>query len=215
MLQLEALIFDMDGVLVDSEPLHLRAFQEIMQRYGQLWTEEENRRFLGQKDIEIAAIMIEELSMPVTPHAMVDEKETILREIFKKELAPRPGLMSILKIAESMSLPMAVASSATLPTIELVVDLLGIRSSFKTLTSGDEVPKGKPAPDVFLLAAKRLDADPARCLVIEDTLNGIRAAKAAGMKCVAIPCDATRHEDHSMADLRLESLVDLNLSEWR
>ncbi len=214
-MKLDALIFDMDGVLVDSEPLHLRAFQQMMQRYGHSWTEEENRRFLGQKDIEIAAIMIEELRMPLTPHSMVEEKEMILREIFKKELAPRPGLMTTLKTASTMSLPMAVASSATLPTIELVVDLLGIRSSFKTLTSGDEVPKGKPAPDVFLLAAKRLGAEPERCLVIEDTLNGIRAAKAAGMKCVAIPCDATRHEDHSLADLRLESLAHLNLSEWR
>lgn len=212
---LDALIFDMDGVLVDSEPLHLRAFQQMMQHHGHEYTENENRKFLGQKDIEIATIMIEMLGLPLTAHQLVEQKETILRKIFVTELVARPGLSHVMKAATAMGLPMAVASSATMPTIELVVDLLGLRSSFKTLTSGDEVPKGKPEPDVFLLAAKRLQVEPAHCLVIEDTLNGIRAAKAAGMKCVAIPCDATKHEDHSLADLRLSSLADLDLTEWR
>jgi beta-phosphoglucomutase-like phosphatase (HAD superfamily) len=105
---------------------------------------------------------------------------------------------------------MAIASSATLPTINLVVDRLGIREYFKTLTSGDEVTHGKPAPDVFLLAAKRLGIAPENSLVIEDTLNGMKAAKAAGMMCIAIPCEATMHQDHSIADVRMQSLAQIN-----
>jgi beta-phosphoglucomutase-like phosphatase (HAD superfamily) len=99
-------------------------------------------------------------------------------------------------------------------TIELVVDTLNIRKYFHNLTSGEEVEHGKPAPDVFLLAAKRLNTPPENCLVVEDTYNGLKAARAAGMKCLVVPCEATRHQDHSAADLLLDSLEQFNLQSW-
>jgi beta-phosphoglucomutase-like phosphatase (HAD superfamily) len=92
-----------------------------------------------------------------------------------------------------------------------VVHTLGIRNYFRSLTSGDHVTNGKPAPDIFLLCAKNLGIEPAHCLVIEDTNAGIQAAKAAGMTCVAIPCPATAHQDHSQADRILSSLEELDL----
>ncbi|SRR5579875_588946 len=208
---LRALIFDMDGVLVDSEPCHLKAYQELLGRYGHSYTAEDNREFLGRKDLTILEILNERYSLGSTPEDLVWEKENILRRLLK-DAVPRPGVLTVLEQAGRLDLPAAVASSATLPTIELVVETLGIKSRFQTLTSADDVPHGKPAPDVFLLAAKRLGVDPQHCLVVEDTYNGIRAAKAAGMYCIAVPCDATRHQDHSLADRVLTSLEELSLA---
>lgn len=211
MSQIAALIFDMDGVIIDSEPLHLRACQIFLAGHNYEYTEEMNKQFLGRKDIEIAQILIEKLKIPHTPISFVNAKEEILWQLLKEQSQARPGLYDLLDLAKAKNLAMAVASSATMPTIELVVDTLNIRHYFQTLTSGDEVKRGKPEPDVFLLAAKRLGIEPKNCCVIEDTTNGIKAAKAAGMYCIAIPCDATAHQDHSQADIRLNSLAQINL----
>lgn len=208
---IKALIFDMDGVIVDSEPLHLLAYQELFDKHRVVYTEEENREFLGRKDIELAPVLIERKGLDYTPLELVEAKEEILARLLSEKATARPGLMQTLQLARTSGVAMAVASSATLPTIELVTETLKIRHYFHNLSSGDEVPRGKPSPDVFLLAAQRLAVEPKHCLVIEDTLNGLRAALAGGMFCVAIPCDATRHQDHSEADLRLESLEQLDL----
>ncbi len=115
--------------------------------------------------------------------------------------------------ARAANIPTAVASSATSPTIQLVMKTLDIGHYFLHFCSGDEVANSKPAPDIFLLAAKRLNVSPESCMVIEDSLNGLKAAKAAGMYAVSIPCAATAHQDHSIADLRLASLNELHLGE--
>jgi beta-phosphoglucomutase family hydrolase len=205
-----ALIFDMDGVIVDSEPLHLLAYQEYFSQHEIEYTAEHNAEFLGTKDVWMAGILIERHSLPETPESLVKKKEEILLRLITEQAKPRPGLGQILGRAKHVGMPMAIASSATLPTIHLVVDRLNIRDYFSTLTSGDEVAHGKPAPDVFLLAAKRLGVDAKRCMVIEDTLNGIKAAKAAQMHCIGIPCEATMHQDHSQADVRLQSLAQID-----
>lgn len=209
--RIQGVLFDMDGVLVDSEPLHLQAYQELFSSLGVAYSEEDNREFLGRKDIVILEILTERHNLKRLPEELLEEKEAILAQLIKRHAIPRPGLLATLEKARALRLPVGVASSATLPTIELIVEVLGIGSYFLTLTSGDEVQEGKPAPDVYLLAARRLGIQPVRCLVIEDTAAGIRAAKAAGMYCVSIPCDATRHQDHSQADLRLNSLEEVDL----
>lgn len=207
--EMKAVIFDMDGVLVDSEPLHLIAFQEFFKRFEIKYSAEDNREFLGRKDIAIAEVLIGRHKLGMTPAALVEAKEEILSRLLLESAQPRPGVHNTLAALSGLSVPMAVASSATMPTIDLVTHTLNIRKHFANLTSGDEVVHGKPAPDVYLLAAKRLGVAPDKCLVVEDTINGIKAAKSAGMFCVAIPCEATAHQDHSQADLRLTSLEEL------
>lgn len=198
---------------MDSEPMHLRAYQEILTACGVSYTEEDNREFLGRKDIEILRVLKQRHRLSASAEDLLRDKEAILARLLA-ESTPRPGLMGLIKKARARSLSMAVASSATLPTIELVVETLGIRGYFVTLTSGDEVRRGKPAPDVYLLASERLGVEPAACLVVEDTAAGITAAKAAGMYCVAIPCQATQHQDHSHADCQLTSLDEVDLDLW-
>lgn len=210
---LKAIIFDMDGVLVDSEPLHLIAMQKLLKRYDIAYSEHDNREFLGKKDIVIFEILIDRFNLDLTPPQFVDIKEQFMEELIVSQAAARPGVQSLLERARSYEVPMAVASSATLPTINLVVDTLKIRHFFKTLCSGDQVKHGKPAPDVYLLAAEQIGVEPKNCLVIEDTITGLTAGKAAGMFCVSIPCEATAHQDHSIADLSLSSIDQIPVEE--
>ena len=209
-----ALIFDMDGVLVDSEPLHLLAYQTAFGEYGITYTEADNQEFLGRKDHDCAQTIVNRFQLPVSASQLLHRKEAVLASLLKERSVARPGVEKILSGARALGIRLGVASMATTGAIDLVLETLGIRQYFQTLTSGDEIKNGKPAPDIFLLAARRLSASPADCLVIEDTINGIRAAKSAGMQCVAIPCQATRYQDHSEADLRLNSLSELDVSLW-
>lgn len=210
----QGLIFDMDGVLIDSEPLHLLAYQELLASWSIAYTEQDNRELLGRKELDCAKILIKRYNLEVPAEKLVQKKEAIVERLLKAQSSEQPGVSSALSAAKNLGLPMAVASSATLATINLVVDTLSIRSFFNALASGEEVEHGKPAPDVFLLAAQRLRVEPSRCLVIEDTFNGVLAAKAAGMQCIAVPCEATRHQDHSQADAMLSSLTELKLEDW-
>ena len=210
----KAIIFDMDGTLIDSEPLHLLAYQELLEQFEHVWTAQDNREFLGRTDFDVCKAMVSKFNLSLTARQLVERKEHVLQELVEKNAHPRPGVLEILNAAAELKVPMAVASSATLATIAFTIDALGIRKYFSTLSSGEEVSSGKPDPAVFLLAAQRLKVPAQNCLVVEDTLNGIKAAKAAGMYCVAVPCEATSHEDHSLADCRLQSLTELNLQNW-
>ncbi|MBI4532317.1 MAG: HAD family phosphatase [Candidatus Melainabacteria bacterium] len=211
---ISAIISDMDGTLLDSEPLHLMAYQQLLARYGIRYTEVENREFLGRTDYAMTQILIERYHLKTTAEDLVQEKETILARLLRKHAVARPGVLKVLQQAKHLGLPVAIGSAATLATIKLVVSTLHLEPYVKTLVSADDVENGKPAPDIFLLAAKRLGVNPKNCLVIEDSQNGVRAAKAAGMHCVAVPCDATRHEDHGKADVILTTLEDLDLAQW-
>lgn len=213
---IKALIFDMDGVLIDSEPVHLRAYQKFFLEYGIEYTEADNSEFLGQKDIEIADRVIARYKLPLTREKFVAKKEEVFQSLIIADPVARDGLIETLEAATDLELKLAVASSATLGSIKLIVNVLDISRYFHSLTSGDEVQNGKPAPDVYLLAAERLGVPPQSCLVIEDTDAGVQAAKSANMRCIAIPCDATRHQEHRLADAKLESLLELRLeANWR
>ncbi len=208
-----AIVFDMDGVLIDSEPLHLLAYQKFLSEFGLTFLEQDNHNFLGMKDLDCAKHLVERHKLTITADEFVARKESVLHQLFLDELKVQPGVLQTLENAHKLNIPTVIASSATMPTIELVVELTGTRKYFRHLCSGDEVPNGKPAPDVFLLAAQRLGVKPSECLVIEDTFNGVCAAKAAGMMCIAIPCQATRHQDFAHADLVLASMEEVKLEE--
>jgi len=122
---------------------------------------------------------------------------------------PMPGIPAVPRALAARGYRLAVASSSALEVIRATVDVLGIATLFETLVSGLDVGRGKPAPDVFLETARRLGLPPRACLAVEDSRNGVLAAKAAGMACAAIPCPATRHEDFSAADYRFGALTDL------
>jgi beta-phosphoglucomutase family hydrolase len=210
----KALIFDMDGVIVDSDPLHLKAYQTVLATFQIAYSEDDSRQFLGRKDSDCAAALVEMFDLPLKSLDLLEKKLAITAQLLRTEARSQPGIIDALQKAMDLGLPCGIASSAAPSTIKLVLDALKLEPFFQSVTSGEEVLHGKPAPDIFLKAAERLNADVRSCLVIEDSLNGIKAAKAAGMKCVSVPCNTTRYQDHAEADIRLESIAQLDLANW-
>lgn len=206
---IEAVIFDMDGVLVDSEPLHMEATRRLLATYGVGYSQEANEEFIGFTDLEIFAILR-------ARHGLTADTDTLARQfaqnliaLLEREAVPLPGVPAVLEALTRADYRMALASSSTPDVIAATLRVLRLEAYFPIVVSSVEVGRGKPAPDVFLAAAARLGRPPARCLVVEDSRNGVLAAKRAGMACVAVPCAATRHQDFAQADRVLASLEEL------
>jgi len=196
----------MDGVLVDSEPLHLRATQAALGARGTSYTERDNRAFFGATDVEMFRVLRILFDLPQPTPALVEAKTAHLIALIRAEARPLPGVPAVPSWLRNSGLRLALASSSRRPVIQEVLETLGLDGIFEAVVSGDEVARGKPAPDGFLMAARRLGVEPDRCLVVEDSRNGVLAGKAAGMTVAAIPCPATSHDDFSAADLVLPSL---------
>jgi HAD superfamily hydrolase (TIGR01509 family) len=206
----DAVIFDMDGVLVDSESMHREVTRALLNAYGVPHPDEESAEFLGIRTKDMFPILCERHRLTQSSDALTREcTERTVRRIVDGGVTPMPGVPAIPRQLASERYPLAVASSSEPEVIQAVLHALGIRDLFGAVVSAEEVPNGKPAPDVFLEAARRLGRAAARCLVIEDSAAGVRAAKAAAMTCVAIPCAETAHLDFSAADHRLATMKDL------
>lgn len=222
---LRAIIFDFDGVIADTEPLHFAGFQQILGEQGIGLTEPEYyARYLGYDDKGCFATALSSHDRP-TPHSLIDElvarKSQVYLESIQRHLAIFPGVREFVRDAAGRY-PLAIASGALRHEIELILECAGIRKEFQHITSSEDVTKGKPDPQGFLhaLAAlnRRRSGDaivPAECLVIEDSLPGIRGARAAGMKVLAVANTHTvqdLHEAdaiaHSLEQVRLPELCD-------
>ncbi len=204
-----AIIFDMDGVLLDSEPIGYEAMRLVMDRHGAPYDLAENDEFVGRTSTESFRILR-------ARHRMRPEAEELARQfqeakirIVRERAVPLPGVPEVLIGARAAGYRLALASSAETSVIDATVERLSLAGLFELRVSGWEVGRGKPAPDVFLETARRLGLPPTACLVVEDSRNGLLAAKAAGMRCVVVPCEATRGHDFAEADHRIAALPDL------
>jgi len=205
----QAVVFDMDGVLVDSEPFGFEALRRVMARHGLPYTEQENAEFLGRTTLESCRTLKARHGLPGRAETLADWYIEGMLELIGRGPIPMPGVPEVLQRIRASGYRMALASSAEPRVIEANLTALSLRSLFEAVVSGTQVPRGKPAPDVFLAAAERLGVAPADCLVIEDSRNGLLAAKAAGMRCAVVPCSHTRHQDFREADHRLGALPEL------
>ncbi len=182
---MKAVIFDMDGVLVDSQPYHYRADVESMARYGILKDEKFYEAFAGTVTSDRMRTLKNMFGLEASVEEMTELREQMILDIIADEdIKAVRGIPELLRNIKAMGLKTAVASSSSYDLIELVLKKTGIAEYFDLLTSGIDVKRGKPAPDVFLLAAERLGVEPEECLVVEDSENGVKAAKAAGMKAL-------------------------------
>lgn len=209
---LEAAIFDMDGLLVDSEPLWRRAEQQIFPALGHELTDAMCMETMGTRVDEVVRhwYRVRPWTGP-TQEEVADQIVATVIELVRAEGAPMPGVASALALCVESGLVLALASSSSGRLIDAVVDRLGIRHHFAWLQSAEKEPYGKPHPGVFLTTAARLGVEPRSCLVFEDSLAGVLAGKAARMKVVAVP--AAEQYDQArfvIADLKLPSLLEFD-----
>jgi HAD superfamily hydrolase (TIGR01509 family) len=206
MTTIAAVLFDMDGVLMDSEPLHLRATQLALGLPGPSFTDRDNRAFFGATDPETFRVLRILFDLESSTDELVERKRHHLVALLRAEGRAAPGVPDVPRRFRSSGLRLGLVSASARTVIKALLETVGLDDAFEAVVSGDEVARGKPAPDGFLMAARRLDVEPDRCLVVEDSRNGVLAGKAAGMTVAAVPCPATSHEDFSPADFVLPSL---------
>jgi beta-phosphoglucomutase family hydrolase len=204
---IKGIIFDMDGLMIDSEPFHQQAFNKALKKYGKSLTPEENSKlYVGITDLDAAEDIIKRKKLFISKEKLVKQKQENYYKLLATKVISQPGLIELLKKLKLNGFKTAVASSSTLKEIKAVVDKLKINKYFNLLCSATHVKRGKPFPDVFLLAAKKLNLRPKECLVLEDAPSGVEAGKQANMKVFVIPSRETKNKDFSKADKVLTSL---------
>jgi HAD superfamily hydrolase (TIGR01509 family) len=207
---IEAVVFDLDGVLLDTEELWDEARQEIAEDRGRRWPPDAQRAMMGMSSREWSRYMHDVIGVPEPPDRISQEVVERMTELYRRQLPLIDGAVeAVRRIA--LRWPLAIASSSNRPLIDLFLELTGTEGLFRATVSSEEVANGKPAPDVYLEAAARLEVAPDRCAAIEDSENGIRSASSAGLHVVAIPNRVfpPGQEALGLADAVLESLDEL------
>jgi HAD superfamily hydrolase (TIGR01509 family) len=181
-----AVVLDLDGVIIDSEAIWNQARFDLVADRGGSWHDDAPRAMMGMSSREWSAYMHDELGVDLPPPEISQTVVARLQDLYREHVPLLPGAHeAVLRLAARW--PLGLASSANREIIDLVLELTGLRERFRATVSSEEVAHGKPAPDVYLEAARRLGVDPADCVAIEDSANGLRSAAAAGMTVVAVP----------------------------
>lgn len=208
---IKAVIFDMDGVIIDSEPLWRRAMIQSFVEIGIPFTDEHCRITTGLRFKEVAEFWFKKHG---TSHISVDDFDELvidrLCQLIKLEGKPMTGVKEAIAFFKQKGLKMGIGTSSNTKLMNTVVDILKIREHFDALCSAEHMLYGKPHPEVYLTCAKELNINPMHCLVIEDSANGIIAGKAAQMKVVAIPEEINKNNPKfAIADYNIESLLEI------
>jgi HAD superfamily hydrolase (TIGR01509 family) len=190
----------MDGVLIDSEPVAAQAWRTYLSRYGHTLEERVYERMVGLRLSDSAKLVAQHYGLPVPPEEVAQARDALFLDLILRDPHPMPGLHRLLEALSGRGLRLAVATSAHQGYAPRLLTALNIRQRFEVIVTGDQVEHGKPAPDIYLHAASRLGLEPRACLVIEDAPQGVAAAKAAGMACVAVPNTTTMQGDFQRAD---------------
>jgi pseudouridine 5'-phosphatase len=208
----EAVIFDLDGTLVDSEELYTLAAQSVLTRFGKVYDWELKRQVIGGDPLVGARLVVQQLQLPITPEAYLSEREALMFELCKT-VAPMPGAAAWLELLRGRGVPLGIATSSRRELAELKLAAQSFGGYFAAVACSDDpgVTMAKPAPDVFLAAARKLGADPARCLVFEDTPKGVAGARAAGMTVIAVPHPRMPHSEFTHAHAIWSSLHEATL----
>ena len=205
-----AVIFDLDGLLLDTEQVWDEVREELVRELGGRWHDRAQADMMGMSSLEWSRYMHEELGLPDPPEEISAEVVRRMAARYRERLPLIDGAVEAVQRLAGRS-PLGLASSSNRELIDLALEVSGLGRSFRATVSSEEVARGKPAPDVYLEAARRLGVDPHACAAIEDSRSGILAAKAAAMRVVAIP---NRHyppdeETLALADVVLDSLAEL------
>lgn len=183
---IEAVLLDVDGVLTDSEPLHLEATNQVLSQFKANLTEEDIKAYLGMDELSFWKAMIERFDLNETAEALGKQRIAAAVELIREGILPLPGVPEFISGLLMRGLPLAAASASSRPVVEAILTELGLLRSLQAVISGDDVARGKPDPEIFLKAADALGMKPAQCMVVEDAPFGVEAAVTAGMFVVAV-----------------------------
>lgn len=211
-MSVQAVIFDMDGVLLDSEPVHFEATCALLAEYGITYTPAAGEEFFGCTNRDVFRILRVRYGLEQDEDALIQAWIGHVLPRLAARVQPLPGVPGVLFDLRRRGLRLALASASAGPVIAASLDALGLAGVFETRVSGDDVSQGKPSPEIFLEALRRLGLPGSACVVVEDSYNGLKAAHAAGISCAVVPCPSTAHQDFTEADVRLASLH--NLPNW-
>lgn len=211
-MKLNAVIFDMDGLLIDSEPLWKEAADVLLSDYGKFLTPQQYAVTTGLRTKEFLGYWFRFFNLP--DEGLIDAEKKIVGDVInlvKQKGKPMPGVEHIINFFLDRNFKMGLATSSAPQLIDVVVDLLGIRTHLDAISSADELAYGKPHPEVYLNCAQKLAVLPTQCVCFEDSFNGMIAAKAAKMKCVIVP---SLHDNKNpvweAADLKISTLNNFN-----
>jgi len=213
---ISCLIYDMDGLLLDTEGIYTEVTQQIVGEYGKVFDWSVKEKIIGRRSIQAAEIIVESLDLPISPQDYLDSRKDVLLEKFKDTEA-LPGAKEMTTHFSKLGIPQALATSSSSPMFEAKFEKhKKWFSQFAQIVRGDdpELKEGKPAPDIFLLAANRVGVDPAECLVFEDAPTGTEAALAAGMSVVVVPDPNMDHCHYKNASQIISSLKDFDPEYW-
>ena len=211
---IKAVIYDLDDLMVNSNPLHFEASSQVFEKYkvdlGKLPSSVRSG-FIGMRVKDILKEIVRYFNLKIDFEKLHQERSELLLKLVREKLKMMPGLVNSLKRIKGGGLKIALASSGAWWYINLVLEKFKVADYFDVIVSGDDVKRGKPDPETYLIAVKKLGIRPSQAVVLEDATNGIAAAKAAGCFCIAIKNPYTPKQDLSRADLALDSLADLSL----
>jgi beta-phosphoglucomutase len=210
-----AVLFDMDGVIIDSNPAHKKAILRFCEKYNKQLSDEEMKRFIwGRTNKEWIRHLFGEHITDEQLKIYADEKELLFRTIYEKDIKPLAGLFDFLNILEENNIPKAIGTSAPLANVDYVFNHIDIQKYFNAVLDEKDVTIGKPNPEIYLKAAKALNTNASDCIVIEDSLAGVEAGKRAGCKVIGI---TTTHPKHELtgADLAVADFSGLTLNDLK
>ena len=213
----KAVIFDMDGVIIDSEPFYQEVQIDLFQKMGITILPEEYNTFIGAGMREMWNMIKSSRNLSKSIEELIELNNKVLLEYFKESatLVPTPHFTDFLASILASGMKTAVASSTAKPIIEVILKKLNVYKLFDIIVSGDEVENGKPVPDIFLETAARLNVIPSECVVVEDSFNGVKAAKSAGMYCLGYYNPNSGSQDISDADKIINSFSKIKVEDLK
>lgn len=214
---LKAVIFDMDGVLVDTEPLADLHFSKFLKTRFNIDVEPEFfQRFRGNTSKHFWEIIIKEFNLETTYGEIIEiAQPKYLDFLVKSGLQPIPGVVQLISNLLEQNIKIAVASSASQKRIITILKIINLSDKFEVIISADHIKNSKPHPEIYLIAAKTLNVDPKDCIAIEDATNGVKSAKAAGMKVIAYKDPQHNMQDLSEADVVVKHFEEINLHKFQ
>ncbi len=207
---IKAVIFDLDGLMIESESTGYQVWRQVVAEFGSEMSEAFYREVIGKTPEATINLVCETLGLSISPQDLRERYWSQRTEIMCVEARAVEGLITLIEDLHQHQVPLGVASNSPIDYIERVLEALQLRQMFQAAIGSDQVPEGKPAPDVYLATAAALTVDPQDCLAIEDSPTGLQAALDAGMRCIVVPNEHLEGEDFSGADGLYNSLREVH-----